>query len=143
MARTGPRVRLLYGQTPTDVAARLSARAAEVDIGIAVTGRIGAEDLGVWGTGGSRQLRCWVSSKRADVPGIAKDLKLEPAREEEANVVVSLDRWRIGTHRASRRDLDGRHAMIAHPFRVWCDLRDERRGTEFAAQLWNRIGDHG
>jgi hypothetical protein len=70
---------------------------------------------------------------------VAERLGLEPAPPESANVRLSADPWRIGTHRRAVQDFDGMTATVAHPLRVWCDLHAEERGSEFAAQLWGTI----
>jgi hypothetical protein len=33
-------------------------------------------------------------------------------------------------------EIDRYRALVASPLRVWCDVADEARGAEFAAQLW-------
>lgn len=128
-----------YGQSIVDVAARLSARAISAGVDIAVTGRVGAEYLGTLGTGGPNHVRCWVSAAENDLEQSARRLGLEPAPDAEANVILSLDRGGFGTHRAAIRTLEGRTAWVAHPLRVWCDLHDEPRGPEFAAQIWRMV----
>lgn len=70
---------------------------------------------------------------------VAERLGLEPAPAESANVRLSTDSWRIGTHLGMVQDFDGSAATVAHPLRVWCDLHGEQRGREFAAQLRGNI----
>jgi len=130
-----------YGQNTLDVAARISSRADAAGMRLAVTGRTGAAFLGVLGTSSSPQVRLWVSSSDSSPMAAARSLGLEPAPEDEANVAISVDRWQFGLHRARPRTLDGWTATIAHPLRVWCDLHDEPRGSDFAAQLWSRVTD--
>ena len=130
----------LYGRNTWDVATRLSTLAEAARIDLAVTGRTGAAFLGVASTVAPVQVRCWVSMPGGTLTAMATALGLEPVPPEEANVAMSADRWRIGNHRAVYGSLgDEWWTTVSNPLRVWCDLRDEPRGTEFAAQLWERI----
>ncbi|MGH3401738.1 MAG: helix-turn-helix domain-containing protein [Streptosporangiaceae bacterium] len=129
----------LWGRNTWDVAARLSANAAEADVALAVTGRAGAAFLGVLGTSSSAQVRCWVDAGGRSLADVADRLGLDPAPEEASNVVLSSDPWRVGVHRRGSKSFEEWTATVAHPVRVWCDLHSENRGAEFAAQLWGAI----
>lgn len=131
----------LWGRTVFDVAARLSAAADEADTEVAVTGRTGAAHYGVLGTSSPKEVRCWIAAGDALLADVADRLGLEPAPREEANLVLSADRWKVGVHRRRELSLDEAHAWVAHPLRVWCDLHDEERGAEFAAQMWGAVSD--
>jgi hypothetical protein len=128
-----------WGRTTLDTAATISRNAAEAGVDIAVTGRVGAAFLGVLGTSAPPEVRCWATVGEQSLEDVAVALGLEPAPAETANVRVSADRWRIGVHRRASARFDELTAMVAHPVRVWCDLHAERRGSEFAAQLWGGI----
>jgi DNA-binding transcriptional ArsR family regulator len=129
----------LWGRNTWDVAARLSANAAETAITLAVTGRAGAAFLGVLGTSSSALVRCWVDADGRSLTDIADRLGLDPVPEEAANVALSADPWRVGVHRSGSKSFEDWTAAVAHPVRVWCDLHSESRGAEFAAQLWGAI----
>lgn len=131
----------LWGRTVFDVAARLSAVADAAEMELAVTGRIAAAHYGVLGTSSPKEVRCWVAVRGALLPEVAERLELEPAPRAEANVVLSSDRWKMGVHRRRELQLDDANAWVAHPLRVWCDLHDEERGSEFAAQMWGAVND--
>jgi hypothetical protein len=109
---------------------------------LAVTGRIAAAHYGVLGTSSPRDVRCWVAHGSAPLADVAEKLELEPAPREEANVVLSSDGWRFGVQRRRELQLDDSSVWVAHPLRVWCDLHDEARGSEFAAQMWGAV-NHG
>jgi DNA-binding transcriptional ArsR family regulator len=126
----------LWGRNVWDVAARLSANADEAGVTLAVTGRAGAAFLGVLGTSSSSEVRSWVNAGERPLIEIADILGLDPAPEEAANVTLSSDPWRVGVHRCGTISFEGWTAAVAHPVRVWCDLHSEKRGAEFAAQLW-------
>jgi hypothetical protein len=128
-----------WGRTVFDTAAAISTNASDAGIDIAITGRVGAAFLGVLGTSSPPEVRCWVSQGGRSLEETAAALGLEPAPAESANVRLSSDRWRIGVHRRASARFDDLTAMVAHPVRVWCDLRGEQRGTEFAAQLWGEL----
>jgi hypothetical protein len=128
-----------WGRTIWDVAATMSRNAADAGVCLAVTGRAGAAFLGVLGTSSPAEVRCWVIVNDLPLTEVAERLGLEPAPPESANVRLSADPWRIGTHRRAVQDFDGMTATVAHPLRVWCDLHGEERGSEFAAQLWGTI----
>jgi hypothetical protein len=130
-----------WGRTTWDVAATISRNAAEASIQVAVTGRVGAAFLGVLGTSSPAEVRYWVTVKRQSLTEVARQLGLEPAPSESANVRLSADPWRIGVHRRADAEFDGWTATVAHPLRVWCDLRDEERGREFASQLWGKVSN--
>jgi hypothetical protein len=125
----------LWGRNVWDVAARLSANAGEAGVALAVTGRAGAAFLGVLGTSSSSEVRGWVDAGERPLAEIADILGLDPAPEEAANVILSSDPWRVGVHRRGSISFDDWTAAVAHPVRVWCD----KRGAEFAAQLWGVI----
>ncbi len=131
-----------WGRTPWDVAARLSSDAAKQGVRLVVSGRAGAAFLGALGTSSPALIRCWVDSPQLPLADIPAALGLEAAREEEANVAIAVDPWRIGVHRSDAARLDQWTATVSHPLRVWCDLHSEQRGTEFAAQMWGGIS-HG
>lgn len=132
----------LWGRTMFDVAARLSAAADRSDVGIAVSGRVGAAYTGVLGTASPNEVRAWVVTGGRSLGDIAEVLRLEPASGEAANVVLSNERWRLGVDRRRREQFDDLSAWVAHPLRIWCDLHDEQRGTEYAAQMWSVV-THG
>jgi DNA-binding transcriptional ArsR family regulator len=129
----------LWGRNVWDVAARLSANAAGAGVALAVTGRAGAAFLGVLGTSSSAEVRCWVDAGERSLTAIADSLGLDPAPEEAVNVTLSPDPWRVGVHRSGSIRFDEWTATVAHPVRVWCDLHSEKRGAEFAAQLWGVV----
>jgi hypothetical protein len=129
----------LWGRSVFDVAARLSAAANRVDIEIAVTGRVGAAYLGVLGTASPKDVRVWVDVGDRRLGDVAELLGLEPVSEEAANVVLSNDRWRVGVERRIDAPFDDINAWVAHPLRIWCDLPDEQRGSEYAAQMWSVV----
>lgn len=126
----------VWGRTVFDVAARLSQTAGTADVALAVTGRVGAAYLGVLGTSSPGEVRCWVGTAGRDLADVAHGLGLEPVPDNEANVILSVDRWGAGTRHRSEVSFEEWSASIAHPVRVWCDLHSEQRGSEFAAQLW-------
>lgn len=128
----------LWGRTIFDVAARLSDAAARAGIDLAVTGRVGAAYHGVLGTSSPAEVRCWVSVN-GRLGDVAAALGMDPAPRESANVLLSTDPWQLGVHRRQRASFDERTAWIAHPLRVWCDLHDEQRGLEYAAQMWGAL----
>lgn len=128
----------LWGRNSFDVAAQLSARAAKAKVQIAVTGRVGAAFHGVLGTASPPAVRCWVEGG-GSLGDVAQVLALEEADEETGNVAFVLDRWRVGRHRSAPAKFDEWEATVSHPLRVWCDLHDEPRGEDFAAQLWGVV----
>jgi len=131
----------LWGRNTWDIAARLSANAAAADVDLAVTGRAGAAFLGVLGTSSSAEVRCWVDVSERSLTAIANSLGLDPAPDEAVNVVLSSDSWHVGIHRRGNISFDDWTAVVANPVRVWCDLHGEKRGAEFAAQLWGIIAN--
>lgn len=133
----------LWGRNAYDLAARISERAAEAAIDLAVTGRMGAAFLGVLGTSSPPEIRCWVDTGGRALPAVAERLGLEPAPQGATNIALSADPWRVGTHRRSNVSFEEWTATIAHPIRVWCDLHGEQRGIEFAAQLWRAVSHAG
>jgi len=128
----------LWGRTVFDVVARISDGAARGGLELAVTGRAGAAFYGMLGTSSPTEVRCWVCHP-GSLSEVAERLGLEPATAESSNVVLSTDRWRLGTHRRQEARFDDLTAVVAHPLRVWCDLHDEQRGSEYAAQLWGGL----
>lgn len=126
----------VWGRNVWDVASRISQATAEAEVDIAITGRAGAAFLGVLGTSTPNEVRGWVAADDRSLPEVAEALGLEPAPTSDANVALSTDRWRLGVHRSRSATFEQWTACIAHPLRVWCDLRSEHRGREFAAQLW-------
>lgn len=131
----------LWGRTIFDVAANLSKAAKQEQIDLAVTGRVAAAYYGVLGTASPAAVRCWLGGTRDELPDLAERLGLEPVEEESANVLVCPDPRRVGVHRRRDLELDRLTATVAHPLRVWCDVRSESRGLEFAAQLWGVVTD--
>lgn len=129
----------LWGRTVFDVAARISDAAARAHFELAVTGRVGAAYHGVLGTSSPREVRCWVDSRSGSLADVAEELALEPSPQESANVFLSADKWRVGVHRRGEAQFDDFTASVAHPLRVWCDLHDEQRGSEYAAQMWGAV----
>lgn len=132
-----------WGRNIWDVAAAVTERAREADISLSVTGLTALAYFGVLGTSSSKQVRCWVGEQESELDVVAARLGLEPAPVEESNVVLAADPWGVGMIGCAERTFEGRHAVIAQPLRVWCDLHSEQRGTEFAAQLWKEIESHG
>ncbi|MBK7165783.1 MAG: hypothetical protein IPH81_11020 [Candidatus Microthrix sp.] len=132
----------LWGRTVFDVAARLSAAADRSEVELAVTGRVGAAYVGVLGTASPKHLRAWVAVGDRSLVDVAAALGLEPAPDEAANVVLSNDKWRVGVTRRHYERFDDFNAWAAHPVRIWCDLHDEQRGAEYAAQMWSVV-THG
>lgn len=128
-----------WGRTIFDVAARLSAAASKAGVEVAVTGRVGAAYLGVLGTSSPDEVRCWAVTGGASLGELAEAIDLEPAAGGAGNVVLCSDPWRVGVHRRAEVDFDDMQAWVAHPLRVWCDLHDDRRGSEFAAQMWSMV----
>lgn len=127
------------GRNSWEIADRLSTTATERGVALAVTGRVGAAFDGIIGTSSPPAVHCWVDTSASTLSDVASLLGLEPAPAEEANVGLSADLWHIGLHRRERKSFDEWTATVAHPIRVWCDLRDEQRGSEFAAQMWGFI----
>lgn len=129
----------LWGRTVFDVAARVSKSAEHAEVGLAVTGRVGAAFHGVLGASSPTEVRCWVDLQGRRLPEVAGRLGLDPAPVGAANVILCSDPWRVGVHRRGKSSFGESTATVAHPVRVWCDLRSERRGAEFAAQLWGAV----
>ncbi len=129
----------LWGRTVFDVAARLSVAADRAGVEIAMSGRVGAAYVGVLGTASPSAVRAWVAVGERSLGDIAGALGLEPASDDAANVMLSSDRWRLGVDRRRREHFDDLDAWVAHPVRVWCDLHDEQRGSEYAAQMWSVV----
>lgn len=128
-----------WGTSSFDVASRMSATAVRQHVEMAVTGRVGAAFMGVIGTGPASPLRIRVTAREEEQQILFSKLEIEYVPREEANVVVAIDRWGVGTNGSRWRELGSHRALIAAPLRVWCDIRDEPRGLEFAAQLWGMI----
>jgi len=129
----------LWGRTVFDVASRLSAVASRADVAIAVTGRVGAAYLGVLGTASPKDVRAWVDAGDRGLENVAEMLGLEPASDDAGNVVVSNDKWGVGVKGRIDAPFDDLHAWVAHPLRIWCDLPDEQRGSDYAAQMWTVV----
>lgn len=132
-----------WGRTIWDVAASVSDRANGEGLALAVTGRTALAYLGVLSTSPPDEVRCWVGGPEDELEVVAARLGLEPAPAKESNVVLAADPWGVGTIGRAAREFEGRRATVASPIRVWCDLHGERRGTEFAAQLWMEIERRG
>ena len=133
----------LFGTTAIDIARKVSAHALHVEVDLAVTGRVGAMYFGVLGTSEPGSVVVRVRAEEHDLPAIADRLRLESVAPTEANVVLAADRWGLGANHAEIATFQGVEARVAHPLRVWCDLHDEQRGQEFAAQLWPVVVHHG
>ncbi|MCL2583815.1 MAG: MarR family transcriptional regulator [Streptosporangiales bacterium] len=132
----------VWGRTIWDAVALISRNAAQGGIAASVTGRAGAAFLGVFGTSPPAEARFWVTlDESSSLVEIAATLGLEPAPRESANIRLSADPWRVGTSRGEAGIFDGLTATVAHPVRVWCDLRGEQRGVDFAAQLWGSVSN--
>lgn len=129
----------LWGRTVFDVAARLSAAASRFGAEVALTGRVAAGYLGVLGTASPKEVRAWVAVGDLALADVAEALGLEPCQDEVANVVLSSDKRRVGVARRQEARLDDLRAWVAHPLRIWCDLHDEQRGSEYAAQIWSAV----
>ncbi len=129
----------LWGRSVFDVASRLSVAARRAEVDIAVTGRVGAAYLGVLGTASPKDVRAWVAVGKHSLGSVAEMLGLEPASDETGNVVLSNDKWGVGVDRRVDATFDEYHAWVAHPLRIWCDLPDEQRGSEYAAQMWSVV----
>jgi hypothetical protein len=132
-----------WGRTVFDIAARVTATANRASVDIAVSGRVGAAYLGVLGTASPKDVRVWVAVGDASLDGVAEMLGLEPAPNEAANIILSNDKWRIGLDRRQSLRFDDLEAWVAHPLRIWCDLSDEQRGSEYAAQIWRVVTSGG
>ncbi|MGH7225588.1 MAG: MarR family transcriptional regulator [Gemmataceae bacterium] len=128
----------VWGRNIWDTAATISRNAADAGIELAITGRTGAAFLGVLGTSSPREVRCWATLNGRPLEEVAAALGLTPAPRESMNIRLSADPWRIGVHRRGNDQFDEWTAMVAHPFRVWCDVHSEERGREFASQLWGK-----
>jgi hypothetical protein len=129
----------LWGRNVFDAAARLCVAADRADTDVAVTGRVGAAFLGVLGTASPGHLRMWVDLGDRSPENLAQLLGLEPATNAEPNVFLSNDSWGVGVERRIDARFDDLVAWVAHPLRIWCDLTDEQRGSEFAAQMWRVV----
>lgn len=129
----------LWGASSLGVAERLSAAAEAKGVDVAITGRVGAMLRGVLGTNDPTVLRVRVRHRIEAMADILGELGIESVSEAEANIVLAADRWGLGSHRASVETFHGTRARVAHPLRIWCDLRDELRGEDFAAQMWSEV----
>lgn len=128
-----------WGRNLWGVATSVSERASEAGVAVSITGRAALAYFGVLSTSPPEEVHCWVGARESDLEAMAERLELEPAPAKESNVVLAADPWGIGMIGRADRTFEGSHAVVASPVRVWCDLRSERRGTEFAAQLWTEI----
>lgn len=130
-----------YGWGPSllSLASEISARSDAEREDIAITGRIGAAFHGVLSSGQPRSLHVRAGVEPSMLFELASHLRLEVVNADEANVVLAADRWRVGSQGAERRTFDGMTATVAHPVRVWCDLRDEQRGNDIASELWKAV----
>ena len=133
----------LWGRSVWEIASSISSNAAQAEIAVAITGRTALVFLGVLGTSSPRQTRCWVAGRSQDLERIGRQIGLEPAPAEESNVILAADPWNVGLHGRKQQTFQEWTATVAHPLRTWCDLRDEQRGMEFAAQLWKEISRRG
>ena len=135
----------LWGRSVFDVAHAIGVAADSSGTHLAVTGRAALAFLGIFGTASPQTVHCWVRDDNGDggLEGIARSLRLEPVSPEEANIVLTADRWGIGTLDRARASHEEWSTWVSHPLRVWADLHSEPRGSEFAAQLWPEIARHG
>lgn len=132
-----------WGRSVWDVAGAVSRAAEDAGLELSVTGRSALAFLGVLGTTSPSDVRCWVAATEDELAKVAHRLELEPAPVEDSNVVIAPDPWGAGVNGRTRMKYDDWEAWIAHPVRVWCDVRQEPRGAEFAAQLWPEIDRRG
>jgi hypothetical protein len=129
----------LWGANPLDVAERLDRAAAQHQGDLAITGRAGASFMGVLGTGDIRVVRARLRCKTSELATACRGIGIEPAHQEQANVAVAADPWGLGAVGANIAKFEGYVARIASPLRIWCDVGDEPRGSEFAAQTWGLV----
>lgn len=132
-----------WGRNVWEVATSISERSRTVDVAASITGRAALAYFGVLSTSPPEEVHLWVRASEGELEAIADHLNLEPAPAKESNVVLAADPWGIGMIGRADRTFDGRQATVASPVRVWCDLRSERRGSEFAAQLWTELQARG
>ncbi len=97
--------------------------------------------MGVLGTGDIRVVRGRLRCRPNDLVTQCRELGIEPAPRDQANVAIAADTWGLGSRGARPISFEGYEARIASPLRVWCDVLDEPRGSEFAAQLWRQVSD--
>ena len=128
-----------WGASSFDVAARFSVEAERAQVGSAITGRVGASLFGILGAGNPEQVRVRVKCEPKQLTDVCRRLQVERVVREEANIAVAADPWGLGEQDAEQSDLNGVRARLASPLRIWCDIADEPRGTEFAAQLWGMM----
>jgi hypothetical protein len=128
----------LDGPDGWQLAARISAAAAGAGIDLAVTGGTGAAFRGAPGPP-PPEVRCWVVPGPLSLPGVMRQLGLEPAPEGQANVLLAADPWRVGVHRRSQVSRAEAVASVAHPVRVWCDLHSEPQGAGAAGWLGEAV----
>ena len=129
----------IFGASALDIAARISSAVQRDDVKVAVTGRTAAAYLGILGTGEAGPVRLRAMTKKDGLRPTCRQLGIEVVSREEANVVVAADPWGLGYRGARWMEIDRYRALVASPLRVWCDVADEPRGTEFAAQLWGMM----
>lgn len=132
-----------WGRNVWGTAMSVSDRAKEAGVALSITGRVALAYFGVLGTSPPEEVHCWVGAQERELEAIAERLALEPAPAKESNVVLAADPWGIGMIGRADRTFEDSHATVASSLRVWCDLRSERRGTEFAAQLWPEVERRG
>lgn len=128
----------VWGKNIWDIAARISRDAAAAGIDLAVTGRAAAAFFGAVGPAARSEVWCWADAEGRSLADIARNLKLEPAPWDEANVMVAADSCGVGTRHRASADSGGLTATVAHPLRVWCDLHHEGRGLDLAGKFWPR-----
>ena len=133
----------IWGRSVWEIAATISSNAAQAEVAIAITGRTALAFFGVLATSSPLQTRCWVAGQGHDLERIGRLMGMEAAPAEESNVILSADPWKVGVHGGEQRTFQEWTATVANPLRTWCDVRDEPRGMEFAAQLWKEIGRRG
>lgn len=131
----------VYGRDVIDRAARITNSASsdpDAD-DVAISGAVGAMAYDAVAVGVT-ELRVWLSGL-AESPPEPRLLAagIEPAARHEANCQVAFDRDGIGLLGARDVSLGHSDIRVAHPLRVWCDVHDELRGDDIAAELWSRM----
>jgi len=123
-----------YGRDATERAGALSDSADEHGVVLAVTGITAARALGVLTTAPPPRLKVWLDLPPSEIALAMRRLEVDPVEPDESNCVFAVDRYRFGTLGRRRGSAAG---WMAHPVRVWCDVHDEPRGPDIAAQMWN------
>jgi hypothetical protein len=128
-----------FGASSFDVAARLSTRASALGLPLSITGRVAAALLGIRGTGATEHVRARIACSPIELEAACRSLGIERVVRDEANVAIAADPWGLGRQGTETVDVDGTEVTLASPMRIWCDIADEPRGSEFAAQLWGMM----